>query len=309
MLYFLIAALITAILYLIFLLYLLNRQINDLSEQINFVISNSTNVQISSKVPFKNIKKLVDCINQILNSGRDTELKLNRANKNFKQLITSISHDLRTPLTSASGYIQIINKNSVSEQKKKQYLEVIQNRILAVQRLQNQLFELARIESNEIELLKTRVDLNNILRDTLSIFYYDFFKKNQEPLIKIPETPYFSMVDENALKRVFENIIYNSLIHGQKEYVISSTDCTENYRITFENKSEELKKEDIDNIFERFYTTDKSHTRKTTGLGLSISKHLVEMMDGKIEAQYQNGIFKIIIFFPKCREGCQKSVD
>lgn len=280
-------------------LFLWNKQLKNLIEQIKFMEYNQTNLQINIDIPFNNFKNLINCLNHLLITHRKTESELLKTNKNFKEIITGIAHDLRTPLTSASGYIQMLNKENIEQQQQYQYLSIIQNRILSVQNLQNQLFELARIEANELELLEQKTNINNVLRDTLSMFYDDFFKKNIEPVVEIPEEQFFIIADKDALKRIFENIIYNSLVHGENNYKISSINNGNTYKITFENVSNNIEQEDINYIFDRFYTTDKSRTRKTTGLGLSISKQLVLKMNGHIEALYQNNIFQIIILFPK----------
>lgn len=295
----LVILLIIIIIILLVILFLWNKQLLELTDQIKFIQSNQTNLQITIKVPIISFNKLINSINQLLISQRKIELELLKTNKNFKQIITGIAHDLRTPLTSASGYIQMLTKKDIEEQKRNQYLLTIQNRILSVQKLQNQLFELARIEANELELLKQKVNINNILRDTLSMFYDDFCKKNTEPIVKIPDETFVIMADKDALKRIFENIIYNSLIHGKNNYKILSIENENTYKIIFENTSNTIEQEDINYIFNRFYTTDKSRTRKTTGLGLSIAKHLVLKMNGEIKALYQNNIFQIVIVFPK----------
>lgn len=181
--------------------------------------------------------------------------------------------------------------------KKQEYITVIKSRITAVKKLLDQLFEYSRIEANELTINCEKVNLNNILRDTISMFYDDFIKKNSEPNIEITDKAFMIYGDYDALKRVFENIINNAIIHGDGNFFIRSFEKDNKYYIEFKNHTNNITEEDISQIFERFYTTDKSRNRKTTGLGLSIAKKLISKMGGDIRAWYKNDIFGIIINF------------
>lgn len=117
------------------------------------------------------------------------------------------------------------------------------------------------------------------------------------PSIDIPDTPVMIWADKDALSRIFSNIIYNALIHGDGEYKISSVTVENHCEIIISNRSETICKEDIPHLFDRFYTTDQSRTKKTTGLGLAIARKLTLQMGGEIGVRLKNKIFEIYLSF------------
>lgn len=286
---------ITSIMFLYLLTY--KKELKDLKKQIEFINENDTNMELTCQLQSKEIIGLISSIDNLLKIHKSYKQKAKKNSSVFKETITSISHDLRTPLTSAIGYVELLNKKDVTYEKKQEYIEVIQSRITAVKKLLDQLFEYSRIEANELTIECERINLNNILRDTISMFYNDFIKKHIEPSIEITDKAFMIYGDYDALKRVFENIINNAIIHGDGSFSVRSFEKDNNYYIEFTNHTNSITEEDISQIFERFYTTDKSRNRKTTGLGLSIAKKLISQMGGDIRAWYKEDIFGIIINF------------
>lgn len=135
------------------------------------------------------------------------------------------------------------------------------------------------------------------MRDVLATYFNEFEKKKITPLIDIPNAPVIIWADEDALFRIFSNIIYNAVIHGDGEYKIRCTIVSSHCKITISNHTTTICQEDVPHLFDRFYITDQSRTKKTTGLGLSIAQKLTTQMGGKIAAGLQNQIFEIHIIF------------
>lgn len=227
---------------------------------------------------------------------RLTGIKIERNDSLFRDTITSLSHDLRTPLATANGYIQLLLEQPLSTEQK-EYVKIANERVSAVKILLDQLFEFARIEANELKLNNQLIDANSILRDALATYYNDFETKDIVPAIDIPDSPTMIWADKDALFRVFSNIIYNALVHGDDVYKIHAAVEKKCYHISISNHSDTICKEDIPHLFERFYTTDSSRTKKTTGLGLAIARRLTTQMGGEISAHLHNGIFEIYISF------------
>ena len=146
-----------------------------------------------------------------------------------------------------------------------------------VRKLLDQLFEFARIEADELVLAEEAVNLGNVLRDTLALFYNDFCSQDSEPEIQIPDDPFVVTGDTDAFKRIFSNILSNALTHGEGHFSIKAVLTDGAVNITFENRTHSITPDDLPCIFDRFYTTDVSRSRKTTGLGLSIAKRLATL--------------------------------
>lgn len=246
----------------------------------------------------RDITQLVNQLNNLMRDVRRSRIRIKRLNRNFRQSITNISHDLRTPLTTASGYVQMLQASAVNEEAL-EYLAVVLERQNMVKVLLEQLFEYVRIEAGEIVYEHRPIDAKKILTDVLAMYYDDFYKIGQEPTVRLPEKPCMVQGDEQGIKRIFSNILFNAIIHGKGEYCFEIQEVGSSYVFTFSNLSEPMTKDDLDYIFERSYTKDKSRNKKTTGLGLTIAKEITKRLNGTIEAFYNNGKFSISILFPK----------
>ena len=223
--------------------------------------------------------------------------EIERSDTLFRDTITSLSHDLRTPLATANGYIQLLQEQDLTGEQK-EYATIAGERISAVKLLLDQLFEFARIEADELKLNCRNTDIHSVLRDVVASYYGDFEQKKCVPYIVIPNPPAIIWGDPDALTRIFSNVVYNALVHGEGNYQITAAIEEAQTVITIKNASSSIQQEDIPHLFDRFYTTDQSRTKKTTGLGLAIAQRLVTRMGGQIVASLQNGIFAIQVVFP-----------
>ncbi|RDY22693.1 sensor histidine kinase [Romboutsia maritimum] len=289
--------LITLIIFIIYHIYY-RKNIKHITKQLEEIINiKDTNQLLTVLARQKDITSLVNILNNQLNENRLSSIQIKRLNKNFRDSITNISHDLRTPLTTAGGYVQML-QSDVTEEERQEYLAIVLERQNTVKKLLEQLFEYVRIESGEIVYERVPIDAKNIFIDILAMYYDDFFKKGQEPTVIFPKNPCIIKGDEQGLKRIFSNILFNAITHGSGDYRFEIQE-TDGYTFTFSNLSESMTKDDLNYIFDRFYTKDKSRNKKTTGLGLSIAKEIVKQLDGKIDAYYCNGRFSISVSFPK----------
>ncbi|WP_211655498.1 sensor histidine kinase [Planococcus alpniumensis] len=287
-----------ASIYFLSALLLNQRQIKEVRKKLIYLEQRDTQKEITLGTSNKEMIAFIESLNTLLGKYRNTGHKIESKNNAFRETITSLSHDLRTPLTTANGYIQLLSEEDLSGEQLEHVL-IIEERITAVKKLLDQLFEFARVEADELELNNEPIDLNNVLRDTLATYYIDFEKKGFVPTISIPNEPFIIFGDKEAIKRVFSNVVYNALLYGEGNYVIHSTQGNRRYTISFSNHSSTVLEEDITHIFDRFYTTDKSRSKKTTGLGLAIAKRLIEKTGGDITASLENKNFSITIVFEK----------
>ena len=278
-------------------LIVLKRQITSINKQLDFLYQKNSQVDITLERFDKNTEDLVRSINRLLKNYRQAGLQIEKNHALFKETITSLSHDLRTPLATANGYLQLLSQQDLSREQQ-EYVEIANERINALKMLLDQLFEFARIEANELKLNKKNIDINSTLREVLAMFYNHFEIKSEIPDINIPNEPIIVWADKEALSRIFSNIIYNALTHGDGNYQITSIVNEKYCTITISNKTSNLYKEDISNLFDRFYTTDKSRTKKTTGLGLTIARQLTLKMDGDITTHLKDDLFQIKLSFP-----------
>lgn len=170
-------------------------------------------------------------------------------------------------------------------------------RISAVKLLLDQLFEFARIEADELKLNCRNTDIHSVLRDVVASYYGDFEQKKCVPYIVIPNPPAIIWGDPNALTRIFSNVVYNALVHGEGNYQITAAIEEAQTVITIKMRRAVFSKK----IFLICLTVLHHRpvaNKKTTGLGLAIAQRLVTRMGGQIVASLQNGIFAIQVVFP-----------
>lgn len=282
-------------------LWMYGSQIKHIKDELVMLDKEDTNYRLSSCCHIGKTEDMIEELNMVLDRYRKALRLLENDNRLYKESITSISHDIRTPLTSAKGYVQMLSGGAISEEKQKLYIEKIEKRIDDVTDMLNQLFEYTRVEAGELEFIMEKINLNNVFTETLSMFYDDFVAKSCEPVIDVTETPCYIYADKHAVTRIIENLIKNALVHGTGGYCISLTAENEQCIIRISNRTDTLEKRDMDRLFDRFYTTDQSRSRKLTGLGLAIVKRFATQMGGSTKAFLEDDRFTIEVLFPVCK--------
>lgn len=208
-----------------------------------------------------------------------------------KDAVVSISHDLRTPLTAISGYLELLEKAHLEENTRK-YVSQIQNRVEAIKALIEELYRYF-VETSAMELTCQQVNVNQLLEETAISYYAALRQHGITPEFFITERPVYRQLDKLAMTRVLSNLFSNTLKYSDGDLQVT---LQENGRILFANSAQALSKVDVSKLFDRFYTVDTS--RQSTGLGLSIAKILTEKMQGTIAAQYDSGKLLIVLDFP-----------
>lgn len=281
-----------------FRLWRYRKQIEHIITEIMTLNGEDTNHRVSSFCRVGKTGELIDQINVLNDRHKEAQRTLKRENRIYKESIIGISHDIRTPLTSAKGYVQMLGKGELSQEKRHEYTNRVERRLNDLTDMLDRLFEYARIEAGELSFEPERFNAVSAFADVVSGFYDEFAKKGCEPMVQIPDAPCFVMVDRQAFSRVIENLIKNALVHGTGEYRISLARDEKWLRILVANQTNSIEPSDIERIFDRFYTTDQSGSRKTTGLGLAIVKRFVEQMGGSAEATLDGTYFTIRVKVP-----------
>lgn len=273
----------------------LRKNVSSIAERLNIINSTKTNSKILISSGDKLIKKLTLSINESLETKGQTEAQYKRMDMELRQAIANISHDLRTPLTSIMGYIQLIEDETLSEIEKKQYIDIVKNRSKSLQLLISGFYDLSRLEANEYKFELKTLSLYNIICDITASYYNDFLNSGIEPKISLEENIKQIIGDETAVRRIFSNLIQNMLRYGGKNVSISLKQHDEYITTVFRNDAPDLKEEAVPRLFERFFTGDQTRTGKSTGLGLAITKQLVEQMGNSISAKLEDGELSIEI--------------
>lgn len=279
----------------IVLYFSLRSNVSGIANRLNSINSTKTNSKILIYSTDKLIKNLALAINTSLDEKQQTEAEYKRMDLELRQAIANISHDLRTPLTSIMGYMQLIEDDSLPEAERKQYIDIVKNRSKSLQLLISGFYDLSRLEAKEYKFELKALNLYNIICDITASYYNDFLNSGIEPNIRLEENTKLVISDENAVRRIFSNLIQNMLKYGRKNVSISLKQHNGYVSTVFRNEAPDLKEEDVPRLFDRFFTGDKTRTENSTGLGLAITKQLVEQMGHVISAELIDGELSIEI--------------
>ena len=253
-------------------------------------LSSDTNQLITVSSSDKHVRHLASEIAKQLTELRRQRRQYINGDRELKEAVTNISHDLRTPLTAICGYLELLEAEEMTDNTRR-YLEQISNRTEALKALTEELYRYSVISSVS-DLSYEKVNVGRVLEDTLISFYGAFEQKKIAPNISLPDGMIIRSLDKSALSRIFGNIISNAVKYSDGDFSVTMTDTGE---ITFSNTASELSSVDVGKLFDRFYTVDSA--RKSTGLGLSIAKLLTERMGGCISADYKGNTLSITLSF------------
>lgn len=225
-------------------------------------------------------------INEIVTKNKKKYNELQNTEQAYKKLMVSLSHDVRTPLTSLIGYLDAIQNKIVTGIEKDNYIEIARSKAYTLKDFIDTLFEWIKLDSKEHLFLFKITDVNelsrNIILDWIPILEQNGFKYN----FIIPETEMFIKLDTNAFTRILNNLIQNAIVHskGNSIDIKVGSECN-SVVIKVSDNGKGITENNLTHIFERMYKCDKSRSIKGSGLGLSIVQELVKAHNGKIEVK------------------------
>lgn len=266
--------------FLILKLCLIKHSIKEIEKSFTYILKSDTNNIISLSSSDENIKSLANTLNQNIRDLRFQELQYKNGNQELKNIITNISHDIRTPLTAIIGYIDLIENEQLSGNQEK-YFKIIKRKSNEINELTRQLFEFSKTMDIDLSIKKESCCINEILEESL-ISYYDIFReKNIIPEVLICTEKIYKMVNKISLVRIFENILSNVSKYSDGDFKV---EMKKNGAIIFSNKASLLDSTTVQKVFDRYFSVENG--KDSTGIGLSIAKQLVELNNGDMCAKY-----------------------
>lgn len=273
-------------------LFLMRKAAKEIGDEFSEKLKGDTNTLISISTDDKIMCQLTENINIQLKELRLQRLRYMQGDLELKNAVANISHDLRTPLTAISSYLDLLDKEEKNEPIER-YIGIIKNRTETLIQLTEELFRYSIITSPNNNIQLEPVSINRILEDSILQFYATLQGRGITPTLNITEKQVIRNLSSVELSRIFSNILSNAVKYSDGDLSVTLTD---NGIIRFSNTAYNLNDVQVERLFDRFYTLENA--RKSTGLGLSISKILVEQMNGTISAIYENEKLNISIEFP-----------
>lgn len=254
---------------------------------IDEILSGNLNQRIRLQNNIKPLNKLISKINSIIDKFQESNSKNIENEETRKKMISNISHDLRTPLTSMLGYMELIfDDKELSHEKKEEYLKIIYDKGNSLYDLMEEFFQVSKLDSNDIKVTINKVNISEIVRQSVVSFFAEIQKHNIEPKINIGDKDIYIFSDGKIINRILSNLINNAIKHGFKAVSLGvNLSCDENnvFLEVWDNGAG-IPEEEINHIFERLYTVEKSRNAnlKNSGLGLTIVHKLVKVLGGEI---------------------------
>ena len=229
-------------------------------------------------------------INEIVVSYENRLSVVRQAEETNRQLMTSLSHDVRTPLTTLLGYLDAAHKGIVAGKEREDYIETARRKAHELKEYIDVLFDWFKLNSNEFALEPESVEAAELTRNILIDWIPVFEDRQLDYGIDIPEQPVRVRLDTDGYMRILNNIIQNVIAHSHADRIeISLSKQGGNMKLLLADNGVGIEKEDLKHIFERLYKCDKGRSEKGSGLGLSIVHQLAEKMGGSITAESQPG--------------------
>ena len=279
-------------------LFVLWRQHLKICRQLQFVREQDSCLLVSVNVEHFGELKLAEEINRTLEDVRERKQELSEKEKLIADAYANLSHDIRTPLTSLDGYVQLL-RDAATPEEQARYTAIIRERIETLKELLEDLFTFTKLKNGKYEPELEIISLRSVTAETV-LSYYDVWKEaGVDPEIDLTEEVLPILGNELAVKRILQNITKNAMVHGHKSIFVTLRKRDERTaEVVIANPVEHPEEIEISRVFEQFYTADRYHQQASSGLGLAIAKEFTERMNGTIGASLDGNRFSVTITFP-----------
>ena len=253
--------------------------------------------------PYDSFAPLIYEINEIVQAYEEKLASVEQAKEENKQLMTSLSHDIRTPLTTLIGYLDAVYKERIIGEVQKEYIEIAYRKACDLKEYIDILFDWFKLNSNEFSIQMQKVEVAELTRNILVDWIPIVEEKKLAYSFEIPDRPFWVKMDSDCYRRIVNNLIQNIIIHSKATSFALDLKCSGNFvTIVIKDNGIGISEEDLKHIFERLYKCDKGRLNKGSGLGLSIVQQLVIKMAGEInvESRVEHGS-SFILKFPRLK--------
>lgn len=290
------------------LIYRYTRERQEILHVLHKICNGDLNVKVMEEKLYgenRALAEAVNCIGESVRISVETSMKDERLKAD---LITNVSHDIKTPLTSIINYVDLIKRENIADPKVQEYIQILDTKSQRLKQLTDDLVEASKISSGNIVLHMERINLVELLYQTIGEFSEKFEKKDLQTVFHTFQPSVYIEADSRRIWRVIENLFHNIskyALEGTRVYLDLSSqmvDAEERVVLSIKNISASELNVSPNELTERFIRGDESRTTEGSGLGLSIAKNLTEAMNGIFEISIDGDLFKVMIVFPRILE-------
>lgn len=250
--------------------------------------------------------EIVELIQNIIEIKNGYKIAVDETLKNEKmktELISNVSHDLRTPLTSIINYVNILGESNLTEEERTDYLKILEQKSKKLKVLIDDLFEMSKINSGKMELKKEKIEIMSLIHQAIGEYSYLYQDKNVDFVVECLNEEIYMNLDGKMMSRVFENVVINALKYSLENtrIYVEIKENKENIQVSVKNIANYKMEFNSNEVLERFVRGDKSRNSKVdgSGLGLAITKSIIELHGGYVRIIREGDMFKIYMYIPK----------
>ena len=277
------------------------RQLNSIKETLKDIYEGKENIKIDKENLENNLKEIAEYINSISNGLTKAVEESLKSERMKTELITNVSHDIKTPLTSIINYVDLLKKEEMPNQKAKEYLDILDKKSQRLKRLTEDLVEASKASSGNIKLNMEKINVKELINQISGEYEDKFNEKKLELILNMPDENINIKADSRYLYRVIENMYTNIIkyaLEGSRVYIDIIANKS-NVEIRLKNISREKLNITADELIQRFVRGETSRNTEGSGLGLSIAQSLTELQKGKFNIYLDGDLFKVTIEFER----------
>lgn len=277
---------------------------SDIKKGTEKIAKGNTNEKINAVRMIGDLRYHAENINSI-NDGISRAVEQKMKSERFKtELITNVSHDIKTPLTSIINYVDLLSKENINNETAEEYIEVLTRQSSKLKKLIDDLLEASKASTGNLSVNFSKLEMGTLLSQTIGEYEDRFSENSLETVLNTCEKPMYISADNRHVWRIFDNIFNNIAKYAQPNTRVY-IDITENrgiVKIQFKNISKEQLNISGEELMERFVRGDSSRNTEGSGLGLSIARSLAELQKGRFDVQIDGDLFKVTLEFPLINE-------
>ncbi len=274
-----------------------------IEKKLKDVYEGNTQSELDEKSVENVFKNSVIYLNDISNGFENAVQDRMKSERMKAELITNVSHDIKTPLTSIINYVDLLKQENIQDEKAREYIEILENKSQRLKRLTEDLVEASKVSTGNISLNLEKINIVELIKQATGEFEDKFKKRGLEPIINSDQNEINIMADSKYMYRIIENLYSNIskyALENSRVYVdikMSKTEPVPNVQIEIKNISKDKLNISADELMQRFVRGDKSRTTEGSGLGISIAQNLTELQNGKFELKLDGDLFKVKLTF------------
>lgn len=269
----------------------------DVEKQLQWIIDENALAKIRHSSSSKSHDNLVNEINRMVEKVSETRIEFEEMVQQNKRMVSSISHDFRTPLTSMLGYIQILQNDSNSLKDEK-YLKIIEERTKILKNLVEEFYSLSLLESKEYQMNFESANPIILVQEQVAMYYSELENRFDHISIQLFEEKIALLTSPVDFNRLIGNLLKNAYTHGIKRFALYNEMTEKSLILYFENQVKDANLIEVDRLFERLYKGDDTRAVGSTGLGLSIAQKIAEALEYQLEASMKESTLQLKLTIP-----------